>query len=69
MSIEKSLELDVILAQVERYCDFSSGKERVRAITPSFDRLVIQRDNARIKEALAFCKSITKLLAFSYISS
>ena len=53
MSIEKSLELDVILAQVERYCDFSSGKERVRAITPSFDRLVIQRDNARIKEALA----------------
>ena len=53
MSIEKSLELDVIMTQVERYCDFSLGKERVHGSSPSFDRLVIQRDNARIKEALA----------------
>ena len=53
MSIEKSLELDVIISQMERYCDFSLGKQRVHDTVPSFDRLVIQRDNARIKEALA----------------
>lgn len=53
MRIEKSLELDVIMTQVERYCDFSLGKERVHGSSPCFDRLVIQRDNARIKEALA----------------
>lgn len=52
MSLEKSLELDVILNQVERMCDFSLGKQRIRNTVPSFDKLVIQRDNGRIREAL-----------------
>lgn len=53
MSVEKSLELDVILKQVEHYCDFSLGKKRIQELHPCFDKLVIQRDNARMKEALA----------------
>ena len=52
MNVEKSLELDVILKQVENCCDFSLGKKRVQNLKPCYDRLVIRRDNARMKEAL-----------------
>lgn len=53
MSVESSLELNTILKQVEAYCCFSLGKELIKETRPSFDPLVIRRDNARIKEALA----------------
>ncbi len=53
MSIEKSLELDVILEQIKRYCAFSLGIKRIEECKPSFDKLVIQRDNAYLREALA----------------
>ena len=49
MNVEKSLELDVILKQVENCCDFSLGKKRVQNLKPCYDRLVIRRDNARMK--------------------
>ena len=52
MSVETSLELDVILQQVETYCSFTLGKELIQGTKPSFHRLVIQRDHERIKEAL-----------------
>ncbi len=55
MSVENSLELNVILKEVERYCAFSLGKERVQHTVPSFDKLVIRRDNQEIKEALECC--------------
>jgi DNA mismatch repair protein MutS2 len=53
MSVESSLELNIILEQVEKYCSFSMGKEIVRKTVPSFDKLIIQRDHAFMKEALA----------------
>lgn len=53
MSVESSLELNVILEQVEKYCAFSLGREIIEKTKPSFDKLVIQRDHDLIKEALA----------------
>ena len=53
MSTESSLELNVILAQVEGYCAFSLGKKAIEETVPSYDPLVIRRDHERIKEALA----------------
>lgn len=53
MALENSLELNVILAQVEQYCAFSLGKEQVRQTEALFDPLRIRRDNNRIREALA----------------
>jgi DNA mismatch repair protein MutS2 len=47
------LELNVILEQVEKYCSFSMGREKIQQTVPSFDRLIIQRDHAYMKEALA----------------
>ena len=52
MSIESSLELDVILQEMENSCSFSLGRELMRRTVPSFDPLVIRRDHALIKEAL-----------------
>lgn len=52
MSVESSLELDVVMEQVEKYCSFSLGKEKIQATRPSFDKLVIQRDHNLMKEAL-----------------
>lgn len=52
MNVEKSLELDVILSQVEKYCRFSLGKQRIQQLKPAFSKLVINRDHDRIKEAL-----------------
>lgn len=53
MSVESSLELNVILEQVEKYCSFTMGKGLIQNTRPSFDRLIIQRDHAYMKEALA----------------
>lgn len=52
MSVESSLELNVILQQVRGLCAFSGGQEQIDACRPSFNPLVIQRDNAWIREAL-----------------
>ena len=52
MSVETSLELNVILEQVEKWCSFSMGKEKVQNTVPSFDKLIIQRDHSLMKEAL-----------------
>lgn len=52
MSVESSLELNVILEQVEKYCSFSLGKERIKETVPCFDKLIIQRDHDLMKEAL-----------------
>ena len=53
MSVEKSLELDVIIEQAAACASFSLGKKLVSETVPSFDPLVIRRDHARMKEALA----------------
>ena len=55
MAIEKALELDTILHSVESYCSFSLGKKILQETKPSYDALVIKRDNARIQEALQAC--------------
>ncbi|MDO4415220.1 MAG: endonuclease MutS2 [Erysipelotrichaceae bacterium] len=52
MSVENSLELNVILEQVARHCSFSLSKEAVLNTVPSFDPLIIRRDQSRVKEAL-----------------
>ena len=52
MSTESSLELDVILQEMEASCAFSLGAELLRKTEPSFDPLVIRRDHALISEAL-----------------
>ena len=53
MSLAKSLELDVILEQVKRSCSFSLGEQLIEETEPSFDPLVIRRENALCREALA----------------
>lgn len=52
-SLEKSLELDVILEEMLRHCAFSLGKKRLRETPVSYDRLIIRQRNERLKEALA----------------
>ncbi len=52
MSIYDSLELNVIKQQMMEQCCFSLGKMELEQTYPSFDPLVIKRDQARIKEAL-----------------
>ena len=52
MEIENALELNTILEQVEHYCSFSLGKQRIQNTKPSYDALIIQQENERIKEAL-----------------
>jgi DNA mismatch repair protein MutS2 len=53
MSTETSLELNVIIAQIETYCAFSLGKKRIEETEPSYDHLVIRRDLELGREALA----------------
>lgn len=50
--IKERIELDVLISQMSSYCAFSLGKQHLESIEPSFDRLVIKRDNQRIKEVL-----------------
>ncbi|MBR3357608.1 MAG: endonuclease MutS2 [Solobacterium sp.] len=52
-SLEKSLELDVILEEMLRHCSFSLGKKVLRETPVSYDRLVIRLRNERLREALA----------------
>ena len=55
MSLASSLELNTILEQVKTHCSFSLGKKRIEDLQPSFDKLVILQNNARMKEALQAC--------------
>ncbi|MBR2990241.1 MAG: Smr/MutS family protein [Solobacterium sp.] len=52
MSLSSSLELDTILKETEQYCSFSLGLDMIRNTVPSYDPLIIQRDNERIRDAL-----------------
>ena len=52
MEIKEGLELDILVSQMSSYCDFSLGKNHLESIQPTFDKLIIKRDNQRIKEAL-----------------
>ena len=52
MSLEKSLELDVIIQEIEDLCVFSRGKKIIHELKPSYDRLIIKRENECIREAL-----------------
>ena len=51
MSLEKSLELDVIIQEIEDLCVFSRGKKIIHELKPSYDRLIIKRENECIREA------------------
>lgn len=48
-------ELSLIIEQMSAYCSFSLGKELLLACKPSFEKLVIKRDNQQMKEALELC--------------
>lgn len=50
--IKERIELDVLIKQMSSYCSFSLGKKHLEEISPTFDRLIIKRNNERIKEAL-----------------
>ncbi len=49
---EKRLDLDILVAQMSSYCAFSLGKEYLLNLEPSFNKLIIKRDLAIMKEAL-----------------
>lgn len=53
MSVESSLELDTVKKQMIPYCSFSLGKKMLEERKPSYSKLIIQREHARIAEALA----------------
>ncbi len=48
----ESLEFDLVKEQVVRYCSFSLGKQRIRQLTPQFEKLWVKRELERTKEAL-----------------
>ena len=48
----ESLELQEVKEQIARHCLFSLGKQRIRSLTPTFDRLFVVRELERTKEAL-----------------
>ncbi len=49
----EALELQLIIDEMSSFCSFSLGEKLLQETKPSFDPLVIKRDNKRIKEALA----------------
>lgn len=53
MSVETSLELNRIQEQVASFCASDLGKKQIQAMKPSFEKLIVKRDNARMKEAFA----------------
>lgn len=53
MSVESSLELNVIKNEIQRYCACSLGKKMIDEAKPSYHALIIRRDCQRMKEALA----------------
>lgn len=52
MSLESSLELNIIIQEIEQRCSFSLGQKMIHELKPTYDSLIIKRENARIKEAL-----------------
>lgn len=48
------LELDRVLERIAHYASFSLSKERVLRTEPSFSALVVNRDLARIRDALSY---------------
>ena len=48
----KALELDVIKTQMEQCCSFTLGAKLISECEPSFNKLIIRRDNQLIREAL-----------------
>ena len=55
MSIETSLELNTIISEMCNYTSFSCGKKLVSEIRPSYNKLIIQQENNRMREALQSC--------------
>ena len=53
MSLETSLEFDVIRDEIEKLCCFSLGKQRIHNLHPSFDTLTIRQDTTRARQALS----------------
>ena len=49
---EQSLELNVILEQVKRYCSFSLGIQEIEELEPVYDPLIIRHRSRQLKEAL-----------------
>lgn len=48
-----SLQLDIIRNQISTHCAFSLGRERVLSCVPEYDSLLLKRNLAQSKEALA----------------
>ena len=48
---QEALELDVVKEQIVRYCAFSLGKQKIRQTYPTFDKLWVDRELKRSKEA------------------
>ncbi|MBR3312087.1 MAG: endonuclease MutS2 [Solobacterium sp.] len=55
MNIQKCLEFDVILNEVQEYCAFSLSKSLLRETEISYDPLIIELNSRRASEALALC--------------
>ena len=53
MSLENSLELNVVKQQMMNSCSFSLGKKRLEELQPVYDPLIVRRENERIREMLA----------------
>lgn len=51
----QGIELDVIKDEISKFCSFSLGKNKILSLEPSFNPLILQRENQRIKEALMLC--------------
>ena len=64
MSLYHSLELDVILEQIEHKCQTDLGRERIRNLRPSFAPLKIRLENGRLKETMQACE-VKGVLSFS----
>ncbi len=71
MSLYHSLELDVILEQIEHKCQTDLGRERIRNLRPSFAPLKIRLENGRLKETMQACeaKGVLSLSGMQDISS
>ena len=48
----QGLQFDEIKQRISQYCSFSLGKEKLLASKPSFNRLVVQLVNNRLKQAI-----------------
>ena len=48
----QGLQFDEIKQRISQYCSFSLGKEKLLASKPSFNKLVVQLVNNRLKQAI-----------------